>query len=393
MPQRWIMLLVLFLVRLSMGYQFQSVASVSPHLVRELGFTFLEIGTLIGFFLLPGIFIAIPSGILTRRVTNKNLLMIGALTMMVGAWVMATADTPRELFTGRLITGVGGTIFNVILTKMVTEWFFGKEIVTALAIMLTAWPIGISLGLLTQGVIADSYGWSWAFHATGMLALVSFLLTAFLYRDPRVDPGAPVERFRFGVPRRQFLHVGFVSFGWALFNASFIILVSFAPDVLVSDGYSTNRARSIVSLAMWATLLSIPLGGRVLEVFGWITVSIVVTLSTASALMVGISYGFAPGVLCLAFGLVVGIPAGALVALTSEALTAENRGPGLGIYYTGYYIGMTAGPVLAGWTRDASGSAAAPVLLGAAMLVCVVLSVVGLRILQRAWPISENDPS
>lgn len=144
---------------------------------------------------------------------------------------------------------------------------------------------------------------------------------------------------------------------------------------------------------MWATLLSIPLGGRVLEVFGWITVSIVVTLSTASALMVGIAYGFAPGVLCLAFGLVVGIPAGALVALTSEALTAENRGPGLGIYYTGYYIGMTAGPVLAGWTRDASGSAAAPVLLGAAMLVCVVLSVVGLRILQRAWPISENDPS
>jgi predicted MFS family arabinose efflux permease len=393
MPQRWIMLLVLFLVRLAMGYQFQSVASVSPHLVRELGFTFLEIGTLIGFFLLPGIFIAIPSGILTRRVTNKNLLMLGALTMMVGAWVMATADTPRELFTGRLITGVGGTIFNVILTKMVTEWFFGKEIVTALAIMLTAWPIGISLGLLTQGFIADSYGWSWAFHATGVLALVSFLLTAFLYRDPRVDPGAPVERFRFGVPRRQFLHVGFVSFGWALFNASFIILVSFAPDVLVSDGYSPNRARSIVSLAMWATLLSIPLGGRVLEVFGWITVSIVVTLSTASALMVGIAYGVAPEVLCLAFGLVVGIPAGALVALTSEALTAENRGPGLGIYYTGYYIGMTAGPVLAGWTRDTTGSAAAPVLLGAAMLVCVVLSVVGLRILQRAWPITENDPN
>ena len=87
MPQRWIMLLVLFLVRLAMDYQFQSVASVSSHLVRDLGFTFLEIGTLIGFFLLPGIFIAIPSGILTRRVTNKNLLMIGAVTMMVGAWV------------------------------------------------------------------------------------------------------------------------------------------------------------------------------------------------------------------------------------------------------------------------------------------------------------------
>ncbi len=389
MPRRWVMLLVLFLVRLAMGYQFQSVASVSAHLVNQLGLSYVEVGTLIGLFLLPGIFIAIPSGLLSRAVTNKNLLMIGAVTMIVGALVMATAQTPREIFTGRLITGVGGTIFNVILTKMVTEWFFGKEIVTALAIMLTAWPIGISLGLLTQGLIADAYGWPWAMHATGALALISLLLTATLYRDPagdRLDAGEP---FGFGVPRRQLVHISVVSCAWALFNASLIILVSFAPDVLVSHGFAPGRARSTVSLAMWATLLSIPLGGRVLEVFGWMTVSIVATLAAASAVMIGIAYGIAPEILCIAFGLVAGIPAGALVALTSEALSPENRGPGLGIFYTGYYIGMTASPALAGWTRDASGSAAAPVLLGAAMMVGVIVSVGALRVLQRVWPIAE----
>lgn len=387
MPLRWTMLLVLFLVRLAMGYQFQSVASVSSHLVDALGFSYVEVGTLIGLFLLPGIFIAIPSGLLTRAVTNKNLLMLGAVTMIAGALMMGTADTPRELFAGRIVTGVGGTIFNVILTKMVTEWFLGREIVTALAIMLTAWPIGISLGLLTQGLIADAYGWPWAFYATGALALVSLVLTATLYRDPAPDAGATVQPIAFGLPRRQLVHISLVSIGWALFNASLIVLVSFAPDVLVSHGYSPARARSVVSLAMWAMLLSIPLGGRVLEVFGWITVSIAATLSAAIACMVGIAYGIEPEILCVAFGLTAGIPAGALVALSSEALTAENRGPGLGIFYTGYYIGMAAGPALAGWTRDATGSVAAPVLLGAAMLVCVVLSVAALRLLQRVWPI------
>ena len=59
MPLRWTMLVVLFLVRLAMGYQFQVVASVSPHLVDDLGLSYTQIGTLIGFFLLPGIFIAI----------------------------------------------------------------------------------------------------------------------------------------------------------------------------------------------------------------------------------------------------------------------------------------------------------------------------------------------
>ena len=67
-----------------------------------------------------------------------------------------------------------------------------------------------------------------------------------------------------------------------------------------------------------------------LEVLGWINSSIMATLSAASAVMVAIAYGIAPEILCFTFGLVAGVPAGALAALTSEALSAENRGPGLG---------------------------------------------------------------
>jgi hypothetical protein len=44
------MLLLLFIVRLSMGYQFQSVASVSTVLVHEFGFSYAQVGTLVGFF-------------------------------------------------------------------------------------------------------------------------------------------------------------------------------------------------------------------------------------------------------------------------------------------------------------------------------------------------------
>ena len=47
MPLRWIMLIVLFLVRLAMGYQCQSIASVSSHLVTGLGFTCTEIGAIL----------------------------------------------------------------------------------------------------------------------------------------------------------------------------------------------------------------------------------------------------------------------------------------------------------------------------------------------------------
>ena len=387
------MLLILFLVRLAMGYQFQSIASISSHLVSELGFSYAEIGTLIGFFLLPGIFFAIPSGLMTRAVADKNLLMVGAVTMIVGAFVMGSGDSTGSLYVGRLITGIGGTIFNVILTKMVTDWFIEKEIVTALAIMLTAWPIGISLGLLTQGLIADAFGWPWAMHATGVLALVALLLTAALYRDaPNVEQAGD-QSLRFGLPKRQFVHVSVVGIAWALYNTCFIILVSFTPDVLVGQGYESSAASSITSLAMWAMLISIPFGGRVLEVFGWITVSIAVTLTVSAATMMALSQGIAPEVLCVAFGVVAGIPAGALMALSAEAVSSDNRGPGLGIFYTWYYVGMTVGPALAGWTRDISGSTAAPIILGAAMLIGVVLLVGTLRMLQAIWPIEAASSS
>jgi MFS family permease len=389
-PLRWVMLLVLFLVRLAMGFQFQSVASVSPQLVHDLGFSYAEIGALIGCFLLPGIVIAIPSGAMTRAVTDKNLLMFGAVAMIVGALVMGIGDSVESIYAGRLITGIGGTIFNVILTKMVTDWFFEKEIVTALAVMLTAWPIGISMGLLTQGLIADAFGWPWVMHATGLLAFIALVLTAMLYRDaPNVET-ATEGSLRFGLPMRQFVHISVVGLAWTLYNVCLIIFVSFMPDVLREQGYQAGTASFVTSLGMWAMLISIPFGGRILEVFGWITVSIVVTLCASAVVMIALTQGVAPEILCVAFGVILGIPAGALMALSAQAVSAENRGPGLGIFYTWYYVGMTAGPAVAGWTRDISGSAAAPVLLGAVLLICVVLIVGMLRLLQATWPIAAD---
>ena len=87
MALRWWMLLVLFLVRIAMGYQFQTIASSSEHLMQAFGLSYAEVGALIGFFLLPGVLFAIPSGLVTRALADKTLLMIGALVMMVPLWM------------------------------------------------------------------------------------------------------------------------------------------------------------------------------------------------------------------------------------------------------------------------------------------------------------------
>jgi len=387
---RWTMLFILFVVRLAMGFQFQSVASTATQLIDTFGLSYAEIGTLIGFFLLPGVFIAIPSGALTRSIADKNLLMLGAVAMAVGAYVMGSATDVTELYAGRLITGVGGTIFNVILTKMVTEWFFEKEIVLALAIMLTAWPGGIALGLLMHDPISGAYGWNSVMYVTAVAALAALLLTALFYRAPPVSLELPEESLRYALPSRQLVHTSVVGLAWTLYNAVLILVVSFTPGALVSAGYERGAAYSVTSLFMWTAMVSVPLGGRLLQSVRHVTPALAALLLGSSATLVVITTGTSPAASVILLGIIAGIPAGALMALSAEAVSRENRGPGLGIFYTWYYLGMTLVPVLAGWLRDWTGSAKAPVLLAALLMASVVVCVVLLRTLQAKWPIDAR---
>ena len=103
--------------------------------------------------------------------------------------------------------------------------------------------------------------------------------------------------------------------------------------------------------------------------------------------MLAIAQGLAPELSFIALGIFFGIPAGALMALSAEAVSAGNRGPCLGAFYTWYYVGMTISPMLAGWTRDVSGSAAAPIVMAAVMMLIVIISVGIFRLLQKMWPI------
>ena len=58
MRNRWGILAVLFAVRLTMAFQFQSVAAVAPLLGREFGVGLADIGILIGLYFTPGVALA-----------------------------------------------------------------------------------------------------------------------------------------------------------------------------------------------------------------------------------------------------------------------------------------------------------------------------------------------
>ena len=82
MRNRWGILAVLFAVRLTMAFQFQSVAAVAPLLGSEFGVSLADIGLLIGLYFAPGVALALPGGAIGQRFGDK-LTVLGALLLML----------------------------------------------------------------------------------------------------------------------------------------------------------------------------------------------------------------------------------------------------------------------------------------------------------------------
>jgi MFS family permease len=127
-----------------MGFQFQSVAALSSSVIADFSIDYTQLGLLIGLYLLPGIVIAYPGGLLGQYFGDKRIAVIGMALMVAGGISTATGEYPVVLV-GRLISGVGAVLLNVLLTKMTIDWFIGREIGTALAVLVSSWPVGMAL--------------------------------------------------------------------------------------------------------------------------------------------------------------------------------------------------------------------------------------------------------
>ncbi len=168
MSPRWQCLAVLTLARTAMGFQFQAVAAVAPLLAPGLGIDKTQLGWLIGLYLLPGAGFALPGGLLGRRFGDKRLVLVGLALMALGGAGLALAESFAAASVARFVSGVGAVILNVLMTKMVTDLFEGRERLLAMSVLINSWPIGIGIALLVIGPLGEAAGWRWgAASSTG----------------------------------------------------------------------------------------------------------------------------------------------------------------------------------------------------------------------------------
>lgn len=379
---RWVVLAVLFLARTAMGFQFQSAAALTPSLMSKLSIDYTQLGWLVGIYLLPGIVIAYPGGLLGQRFGDKRVTILAMALMVAGGLLTGISHDYPVFLIGRLISGIGAVLLNVFLTKIAADWFAGREVGTALALLISSWPIGIGLALLVLPWAAETSSVAAAFIMTAAAAAMVLLLLAAIYRVPDGADKAPVAGGAgLGLSRREFGLVSLAGVVWALFNCGYIILISFTPSLLIAQGMPVQDAAIATSLASWTVVPALVLGGLLVDRIGYAT-----ALMTASLAILGLSIMLMPSVSSFALmafiGAVGGLPCGAMLVLPVEVLRPQNRAPGMGTFYTWYYLIIALLTPVAGFVRDFTGDPGGPLIFAGLLEIAAIAALILLRLRQ-----------
>ena len=365
---RWGILAVLFVVRLTIAFQFQSVAAVAPLLQQTFGVGLADIGILIGLYFTPGVVLALPGGAIGRTLGDRPTTIAALLLMTAGSLVMALAEAWGWQMAGRLASGAGGVLLTVQLTKMGTDWFAGKEIATAMAIFVNSWPAGVAISLLVLPAIGIAHGAGAVFLAVGTLTAAAIVLIAFYQPPPTTGAIAAAPAWLDPFALLAVIIAGAI---WGLYNVGFAMIFSFGPSLLAERGWSIAAAGSAISVVMWLSVISVPAGGYLADRTGRpLTLAIVASLLVA-LLLAWLPRSDAVITILVLIGLIGGHPAGPIMSLTARVLAPETRAIGMGVFYTLFYAAMMLGPAVAGRLAKSAGSAAVALDLGAlTVLAC-----------------------
>ncbi len=354
---RWQALWAICLARLAMGYQFQVIGASAPVLHAEYGLDLAQIGWLVGLFSLAGAAVSLPGGLLGARWGDRRVAALGLALMAIGGIAMAVADDYTGLQLGRLLSGAGAVIFNVTATKMVSDWFAGGEILLAMSLFVSTWPVGVGMGLLTLGLLAEQMSSAAAFGATAAVAAVGAVVLLAAYRAPPVI--AAVQAIRLSALSRHEWTIALVGgTGWGLYNVAFALMVGFLPTVFAAQGFSVASAGAVTGIACGALVASIWVGGWLVSRSGRPMLVALLGLAFWSVTMVATVRAGMPLLWLLVGGFAAGMPTGMIASVPGRAMRPGARGAGTGVFYTVYYALMAVLPGIAGDLAMRMGDAA-----------------------------------
>jgi MFS family permease len=172
------------------------VYAVFEPVKRDLHLTDTQLGWLGSAYIIVLSLAALPLGVIGDLRSRRSVITLG-----VTVWSAATAAGGFvrhfwQLFTCRALVGFGEAGYGPASQAIIAQYYKGRRRAFAIGIYSVGMALGGVLGIWLGGVIAERYGWRWAFIWMGFPGLVLALLASRLRELDRKPPPPIADTLR-----------------------------------------------------------------------------------------------------------------------------------------------------------------------------------------------------
>ncbi len=348
---RWLLLFSAVVSFFAVATTFFAVPPLVPELTAQFGLSNFQIGLLVGSIAIPAIFLSIPLGAAIDRWPPRAAGNVGLVIMLIGASLFAAAPSYGFLLIGRLLFGFGGLVMNLLLARLLTEAFSGRQLALAMGIFMAVYPAGMISLFSSHSLMLDAFGWRGELAVLAALTLLAIPLHNLAVPRLGGDQHLPENSGAYG-ERAVGRPLIMLSVAWMLFFAAFASIPTFAPQ-WVGGG---QRGLTTVTLIMWMALILSPVFGAVIDRAGrpaaWVFSGLVLLALTLGLMAIG---AIGASVAMILVGVCAAAVPTATYALPARIVPAARVGFAFGFITAFSNLGTVVGPPVAGAILDASG--------------------------------------
>lgn len=354
---RWVALFASFYAFVTFAFALQLAPPLMRPIIHEFNVSHAKAGLLMSMVMIPGIFLAIPAGMLVDRYGVRLTGSISTTLIALGCFITSIAGSFDIALVGRLILGVGGAFITTAMPAIIPQWFPPEELGKAMGIYGLNMPLASVIAFPSASILMLTHGWRYPFYIGTAMAILNIIVFTLLVKE------GPLKREReAGLSVHQALKsvetwkVGIV---WLLFNAAALSFTTWSPKVFEDfKAMDPIYASFLASILMWAAMPCVP-------VFGWISDRIGKRRSLmviGSALMAGalaaVAYTSDTALIAsiIAIGVTAALVPPMVMALPPEILGPALAGTGFGIVGICLNTGIALAPPLIGFLIDTTGS-------------------------------------
>ncbi len=179
----WYVLAVMFAINFLNYLDRYILPAAASSVQAEFHLTDSQLGGLASAFLVVYSLAVIPVGFWSDRGVRKNVIAACVAVWSVGTLFTGLARSYVQLVITRGVLGIGEAGYFPAGTALMADYFPKERRSRASALWSAGTVFGIAAGYIGGGIVAERYGWRYAFYGTAIPGLILAVL-AFGIREP-----------------------------------------------------------------------------------------------------------------------------------------------------------------------------------------------------------------